>query len=284
MTDGPTKKRRPDWAAIRREYEAGGVGLADLASRHPGVGVDDLVRKSQEEQWRPSAVDVDPELAQLDERLGSYLNPSEGLTPRLLRFVEEYLIDLDAKAALVRAGYAPVSAAKMAGRVLDDPKVKALIDLRMAERAVRTGIKADRVVERLAAMAFANVTDVVTWGEGNIVTLRPEHDLDPMAKLAIRGLETRITKDGINVKVVMHDQPKALELLMKHLGLFRDTGPGDKAAVRPSLPDGEKTTYQQILDSLRRDLAERAKPAHAAPAAGGVAIPAPPGSGAKTVH
>ncbi len=65
------------------------------------------------------------------------------LTPRQRRFVEEYLIDLDAKHAAIRAGYSPLTKA-MPHKLLRNPEVARAIGEAMAARAKRTGITRER--------------------------------------------------------------------------------------------------------------------------------------------
>lgn len=59
-------------------------------------------------------------------------------------FCEEYLIDLNATQAAIRAGYSPDSAGSIGFELLKKPEIRARIDQAMAERSKRTGINADR--------------------------------------------------------------------------------------------------------------------------------------------
>jgi len=68
------------------------------------------------------------------------------LTAKQQRFVEEYLIDLNATQAAIRAGYSPESAKEIGCENLTKPNIKAAIDKAMAERSRRTGITQDRVL------------------------------------------------------------------------------------------------------------------------------------------
>ena len=84
------------------------------------------------------------------------MNRYQILTPRQKRFVEEYLIDLNATAAAKRAGYSPKWAYNVGPSVRRIPKVAEEIDRALAERAERTKITADRVVIELAKVAFGD--------------------------------------------------------------------------------------------------------------------------------
>ena len=76
------------------------------------------------------------------------------MTKKQQLFCEEYLIDLNATQAAIRAGYKPESAGSVGSENLKKPEIRARIDKAMAERSKRTGVNADRVVRELARVAF----------------------------------------------------------------------------------------------------------------------------------
>lgn len=131
-------------------------------------------------------------------------------------FCREYLIDLCAKQAALRAGYAPSTAADAWKWIRDDdptkPEVKKEIDRLIAERSKRTGINADRVLRELGRIAFADVADVVDAENGGI---RKDASREDTAAVAY----VRVRKGQVQEKEVrMHDKVRALELLGRHLG------------------------------------------------------------------
>ena len=83
------------------------------------------------------------------------------MTEKQKRFVEEYLIDLNATQAAIRAGYSPQTAYSIGEENLRKPEIKSRIDKAMAERSRRTGINQDRVLQELARIGFAKITDVL---------------------------------------------------------------------------------------------------------------------------
>ena len=83
------------------------------------------------------------------------------LTEKQQRFVEEYLVDLNATQAAIRAGYSVKTADVQGSRMLRNVKVQSAIGEAMALRSRRTGINQDRVVLELAKIAFVNITDIV---------------------------------------------------------------------------------------------------------------------------
>lgn len=75
------------------------------------------------------------------------------MTTKQQRFVEEYLVDLNATQAAIRAGYSAKTAYSQGQRLLKDVEVKRAIEVGMGERSNRTGITADEVVSGLLAEA-----------------------------------------------------------------------------------------------------------------------------------
>ncbi len=71
------------------------------------------------------------------------------VTKKQKQFCEEYLIDLNATQAAIRAGYSPESAYSSGQENLKKPEIRAHIDKAIAERSKRIGVNADRVVSSL---------------------------------------------------------------------------------------------------------------------------------------
>lgn len=86
------------------------------------------------------------------------------MTKKQKRFVEEYLIDLNATQAAIRAGYKAKNgqrASEIGHELLQKTQVSEAISEAIAERSKRTGINADRVLLELARIAFVNADDVI---------------------------------------------------------------------------------------------------------------------------
>lgn len=140
------------------------------------------------------------------------------MTKKQKRFVEEYLIDLNATRAAIRAGYSPGTAKQIGSENLTKPDICACIDRAMAERSRRTGINQDRVLRELARVAFANANDVINMEDA---TLREDACEDDTAAIQSVKVKT-FGEDGIEREIKMGDKLKALELIGKHLGMFKD--------------------------------------------------------------
>lgn len=142
---------------------------------------------------------------------------SDKLTPKQQRFVEEYLVDLNATQAAIRAGYSEKSAARISVELLNKTQVRKSIEKAQAKRAERTEVTADRVVTELAKIAFADPRDLMEWGPDGLV-LKDCRTIPDAAAAAVS--EVSESKDGIKLKKL--DKLKALELLGRHLGMFTD--------------------------------------------------------------
>ena len=143
------------------------------------------------------------------------------LTKKQKRFVEEYLVDLNATQAAIRAGYSTQTAYSIGDENLKKPEIKNVIEKALAERSRRTGVNADRVILELAKIAFVNPTDVINMDEA---TVRGEANREDTAAISSVKVKRIPTEDGdiVEREVRTYDKIKALELLGKHLGMFTD--------------------------------------------------------------
>jgi len=157
------------------------------------------------------------------------------LTPKQQRFVDEYLIDLNATQAAIRAGYSEKGAAVTASKLLINAKVQETVQAARQKRASRTEITADRVLTEIARLAFFDIRRLVD-NDGKPI---PMQELDDDTAAAIAGLDLveyyEVNDEGKKVfagwvkKYKLADKKGSLELLGRHLGLFEKTAqkPGD---------------------------------------------------------
>lgn len=144
-----------------------------------------------------------------------------GLTPMQARFVEEYLVDLNATQAAIRAGYSAKRASEIGYQLLQKTTVQQAIQAHQRERSARTGITADRVLQEIARVAFADPRAVMSWGPGG-VALRDSAELSDAEAAAVAEVSETWSENGGSRKVKMHDKIAALEKLAKHVGLYDD--------------------------------------------------------------
>src|SRR5579884_1628218 len=140
------------------------------------------------------------------------------LAPKQQRFVEEYLIDLNATAAYKRAGY---NAEVNAARLLRKAQVQEALREAQRQRSARTQITADAVLTELAKIAFSDMRSFAVWGPDGIV-LKPSADLSPEAGACVAEVSQTISEGGGSIKFKLHSKTEALRDLGRHLGLFVD--------------------------------------------------------------
>ena len=143
------------------------------------------------------------------------------LTEKQWRFVDEYLIDLNATQAAIRAGYSVKTADKQGYQLLEKTRVAEAISEKMAERSRRTGVNQDRVVMELAKIAFVNAADVIDSDDATIKAGATADDTAAIQSVKVKVIPTK-EGEGVEREIRLNDKLKALELLGKHLGMWND--------------------------------------------------------------
>lgn len=164
-----------------------------------------------------------------------------GLTDKQRKFCDEYLIDLNATQAAIRAGYTEKYANTNASKLLQNTTISQYIGERQKELSRSTEITQERVIKELALIAFSNNADYAHVVEkkmkaevdGALVDVLDEDGKPVMYRTVEPVLTEELTeeqkralavikkgREGLEVKSC--DKVKALELLGKHLGIFTD--------------------------------------------------------------
>ena len=175
------------------------------------------------------------------------------LTPKQKIFADEYLIDLNATRAY-KVAYSKVKkdeAARANGsRLLTNANVADYIEKRMKEREKRTKITQDMVLQELAKLGFFDIRKLFD-DSGKPLDIA---SLDNETAACIAGLEVMDVYEGAREdkefvgyikKYKLSDKLKALELLGRHLGMFKD-----KVELSGGL-DTEKTKLDDLLQQMR---------------------------------
>jgi phage terminase small subunit len=154
----------------------------------------------------------------------------DDLNERQRLFILEYLKDLNATQAAIRAGYSKKTADQQSCMLLKHPKVREELDRLKAERSERTRIDADWLLTRLADEANADISDLIDENDA----VKPIKDWPPIwRKGLVAGIdvEQMFAGSGENrkhigntVKVRLSDRVKRLELIGRHIkvGAFED--------------------------------------------------------------
>jgi len=155
----------------------------------------------------------------------------KSLNRRQKTFVQEYLVDLNATQAAIRAGYSTKTARDMGCENLTKPNIQKAIAEAIASRAAKNGMDADATMREIALLASSDMADYVRVDEGGAVQVIPLDQLPEGKTKAIRKLkERRVIKSTTEGDQVMestlefelYDKLKGLELLARHHSLLHD--------------------------------------------------------------
>jgi phage terminase small subunit len=126
---------------------------------------------------------------------------ADKLTDKQKRFIEEYLVDLNATQAAIRAGYSKKTANEQASRLLTNVNISARIKERQQELSAKTELTQEWVLEHLKEVVAKSMQEVEVekW--------------DYESKSMVGTGEYVFDSKGAN---------RALELIGKHLGMFTD--------------------------------------------------------------
>lgn len=151
------------------------------------------------------------------------LKVSARLTAKQSLFVKEYLIDLNATQAAIRAGYSKKTAGQIGDENLRKPQIAAAIEKAKAERSERTQIDADWLLTRLADEAEADLADIYYPGTGQ---LKPIHEWPKIWRQGlVGGVKTRQERIGDEealaeiVEVKLSDRSNRLKMIGDHIGV-----------------------------------------------------------------
>lgn len=141
-----------------------------------------------------------------------------GLTAKQDRFCREYLADMNATQAAIRAGYSDKTAHSIGPRLLENVGVQKKVESLKAERAKNLDITAERVLIELARLAFGDPSEIVSVGKRGKVIVKPTEQLTEDQRRTIAAISE--TPNGLKIKFA--DKLRALELVGKHIGLFEE--------------------------------------------------------------
>lgn len=172
------------------------------------------------------------------------------LTKKQRLFVDEYLLDLNATQAAIRAGYSTRRATEIGYQLLQRPEVAQAIQAAMAERSRRTEVEADYVIRRLREIDEMDVLDILE-DDGSFRSIRdwPKAWRQFLSGIEIaelfegRGDDRRIA--GVLRKVKWPDKLRNLELLSRHVGT-------ESAALDLELKRLDVAKKRAELDQMKR--------------------------------
>lgn len=160
------------------------------------------------------------------------------LTAKQQRFCDEYLIDLNATQAAIRAGYSQKTAKQIGQQNLTKLDIKEYIKKRMAEKEKELIADQDEVMKYLSSVMRREMTESV------VVTLSKEKstyvpdDNGTMRKQTVKEEIPQI----VEIPARLSDANKAAELLGKAYGIYTDkVGFDDDIELNINIDYGEET-------------------------------------------
>ena len=138
------------------------------------------------------------------------------MNAKQLRFAQEYLIDLNATQAAIRAGYSAKTASSQGERLLRNVEVQRAVTEAKAARSEETGINAAWVLKRLADESFADLADLYD----ELGRVKPVKDWPLVWRQGlVAGVEVETIGEGAGMvtKIKISDRIKRVELIGKHV-------------------------------------------------------------------
>lgn len=174
------------------------------------------------------------------------------LSPKQNQFIAEYLVDLNATQAAIRAGYSGKTAEKIGSENLRKPEIRRAIDEALARRAARVEVRQDDVLRELLRIMSCDIAGAFDE-KGR---LRPLKDIPEDVRRVIAGVKVKqlfepgeegLYHSGDLLEVKFWDKTKALELAGKHLKLWVEkqeiSGPNNQPVsitINPAFRKGTK--------------------------------------------
>lgn len=145
------------------------------------------------------------------------------MTPKEIKFCQEYLVDLNGTQAAIRAGYSKRSAKEIASENLTKPNIKKWIEEQQKAIAKRTELTQDRILQEYARIAFFDIRKI--YNDANaLIDIQDMDDDTAAAVAATETLEEYDSMDGVKIltgftkKIKLWDKVKALDSISKVLG------------------------------------------------------------------
>ena len=176
------------------------------------------------------------------------------LTAKQELFCAEYLVDLNATQAAIRAGYSEASASAIGAENLRKPLIAERVAKMFAKRSERTTITADKVLREMAIVAFSDHSEYKITDGGSA---EMKGDAPPEAIRAVASVRVKVRSgpggDERETELKLWDKPTALRSLMKHLGVDGVEKVEHAGAV------GGRFTLENAREELARVLAKKSK-------------------------
>ncbi len=172
-----------------------------------------------------------------------------GLTDKQEKFCQEYLIDLNATQAAIRAGYSEDTAKSIGSENLTKPDIQNRLAELKKSLSEKTGITQEMVLNELAKIGFSNIKDYM---DGHL-TMKNLNEVDENKGAAISSIKKTVsTYEGgetVYTEFKLYDKIKSLELIGKHLGFFE----------KDNKQQGQNNVFVQASPEQLKEIADKLK-------------------------
>jgi phage terminase small subunit len=167
------------------------------------------------------------------------------LTPKIKRFCEEYIKDLNGKQAAIRAGYSEKTAEQQASRLFSNVKVQNFIsELKKTLSNKNEGL-AQQVIDELKKIGFANIQDYI----------QSENEIKDLSKISrdkaasVESIKKTVIEMGgtgesvskkTSIQFKLYDKISALEKIGRHLGIFELDNQQKAAVINVNITDDDE--------------------------------------------
>lgn len=173
------------------------------------------------------------------------------ITTQQIAFVNEYLKDMVAMRAAIRAGYSEHTASVQAYDLLSRPHIQEYLAHEFHKRNMRTLMEADKMLKELAIITSSDVTDYFN-STGGMLTFKEFKSLPKEMTRAIESVQEKVSPaGGVTIRIKLHNKIKGLEMALKHLGLLVDRFAGKVGFGQD--PDAGPIRTEFILPGYPKD-------------------------------
>jgi phage terminase small subunit len=163
------------------------------------------------------------------------------LTDKQLAFIREYPKDWNATQAAIRAGYNANSAAVTANELLQNPLIKPKIENKIEVLDKKADGVVQKILEELMRIAFFDIRDVLSWTDTGVAFI-DSTKINENAARAISEIKETANNFGGSRSIKMHDKIRALELLGRYAGMFKE-----------QVEVTNKTSHEVIIEQIESE-------------------------------
>jgi len=185
------------------------------------------------------------------------------LTPKEAKFVREYLVDLNATQAAIRAGYSAHSARAIGYENLTKPYIQEALTRERARLASELDITPEKVLAEYAKLGFSNMAHYTRISGGDPYIDLSTCTLSQFAAISEVTSEDYVegrgedARDVKKTKIKLHDKKGALDSIARHLGMFVDKSEVNSTVnVRDLSPEARQAEIETILAAIKAKQAD----------------------------